>query len=325
MSGADEPKDPMDRAMEEAAVWAARMRDPELVDMVALDEWLRASPDHAPAYNEMLTLWNVLGAPAEAIAERNRFQAASPGNVVRLARRRIVRHALAGAVAASLLLVAAWQPINDALYADAVTAVGGERKMTLADESIVTLNTDSAMAYDDGKGLRRLELLRGEAYFEVAKDPSRPFLISAGDATIQVVGTRFNVRRSGARVIVSVTEGRVQLSGGRAGAQPQILTAGDQGWAEAGRIDVAHQVDVDAVLAWRRQQAVFYRAPVAAVVEDLNRYRRAPIVVMGSRLRDQPISGVFNLRDTDDAARTIEQTLGAKLTRLPGGVILLRG
>lgn len=200
----------------------------------------------------------------------------------------------------------------------------GERQtVELPDGSTLALNTDTAIEVQFGESERRVLLERGEAFFSVAADSSRPFLVDAALATVKVTGTRFNVRRDSGALAVSVESGSVEVSGGR-WWKPDVRRLGPgQGVRVAqgaGRMEVS-SVDVAAVSAWRQGKAVFDAAPLEAIVAELNRYRARPIMLRNPALAQLRIAGVFSI-DEPNAFLDILPTLApVAVRRSPDGSV----
>jgi len=187
------------------------------------------------------------------------------------------------------------------------TAMGEVRRVPLADHSVASINSDSEVAVRlDGK-LRQVALQRGEAWFEVAKDKTRPFVVAAGDASVRAVGTAFGVRRHGNGVQVQVTEGTVEIAGA-GGAGRQLLTAGHSAFipARGGAIAVASSaVDIARRLAWREGKLVFAHQPLADAVADFNRYSLKKIVIDDPRLATRTLVGQYQIDAPELFARDV--------------------
>ncbi len=192
----------------------------------------------------------------------------------------------------------------------------GERKrVALDDGSVVTLNTATALSVDYSGHERRIALHDGEALFEVAKDPNRPFVVTAGSGQARAVGTAFVVRRNEACEHVIVTEGTVELTIGK--AAPVRLEAGQRlGFGEGERQEV-RTVDVDTLTAWQRGKLIFNRRSLQSVVDELQRFRRGRIVIANDQLKTLQVTGVFDLDEPDRLLRTLEETTKARVVHLP--------
>jgi transmembrane sensor len=184
------------------------------------------------------------------------------------------------------------------------TEIGGLEAVPMADGSSVTLNTDSGIRVAITDTERRVDLQRGEAFFEVAKDSKRPFVVRAGTSRIIAVGTKFSVRREAGEVRVVVTEGRVRVETGQGPNTDPItlVSAGSVAHAQGTGILVESKAspDTDELLSWRRGFVVFHDTPIAAAAAELNRYNRRKIVIEDEDVAAIRIGG--NFRATNAAA-----------------------
>src|ERR1700693_49456 len=200
---------------EEAAVWTWRLDAGPLgpVDQQAYDAWLRQDPRHRRAVEELSRVWQAPRGLAEA--KRDEKIATFTDAARRAAQRVHHRRCLAAAAAAAAVLVAVgallWLSQGSEIQTLA-TAVGQQRSVTLADGSVIALNTNTIVETDLSRHFRQIYLRKGEAHFQVAHDRSRPFLVHAGDAVVRAVGTEFEVRvLTDQRIDVVVNEGRVEV------------------------------------------------------------------------------------------------------------------
>ncbi len=312
-----------DALLEEAIRWNARMREPDLSDdtRMAFERWLVADERHVAAYEEAQDLWEMLQQPVAHVLEAAR---ADPAGSYRTAQTRRARIYATVCLAVLLGFAVGWQTgFLDDLRSDYVTAVGARRDITLADGSQVTLNTDTAMAVDFEPDRRIVHLYRGEAWFAVTHDPERPFIVQTPEGNVRVTGTHFNVRLEGDEAILSLVEGRVELTAEDAPRAVVILAPGERGVIRARRIDAPEAFDVNALTAWQRGQLVFYQVPLAEVVEQLNRYRYGRIVLAASSLRSMKVTGVFDADKPDAALSVIENTLHISALHLTNYLIVL--
>ena len=210
--------------------------------------------------------------------------------------------------------------------ADAITARGETREVVLRDGSRVTLNSGSALDLDMAGGGRGVRLLRGEAFFKVARDPAHPFTVLADNSRVRVLGTQFNVRMDERRTTVTVAEGKVRFGAAGAPAGDVILTRGQQAFVEAGTAQRQPVYDAEAAFAWRGGQIIFYRASLRDVVAEIERYRGAPVFLIGSEAAGvRTVSGALNTKEPDVALEQLVKPLGLKMTRLPGGFVFIHG
>jgi len=328
---------PHDEALvEEATAWFVRMRS-DLVtesDRRAFHAWLDRDPAHREAYAEAEVLWGALGGipdprPGFSTAgypcgERVRHEVK-----VRPRQRCRPRHATAAAASLLVAVVIGFWSVGGthALRADHTTAVGETMEITLADGSVVHLNTDTALTVDLGDACRCVELLRGEAFFTVAPEADRPFRVAAGGGVSRALGTAFVVREAGETVTVAVAEGRVRVARDLAasGAAGSVtLSAGEMArYGAAGGIETG-RADVGRLTAWRQGRLVFAERHLRDVVAELDRYRPGAILFLDSGIADERFTGVFGLGDTDRALAAIEATLPVDVVRVTPWLTLLR-
>lgn len=319
----EQPSKPPVALSDEAIDWLVRLCSPDATarDRLAFLHWRARSPAHEAAAREAEEILKLLPVTRQAV-ELGAPEATATGSFVQLrkpalsTRRRFL--VAGGAVAASAAAMAvAWPAMGPwaALYADYSTSVGERRRLELPDGSVAFLNTASALSVDFGPALRRVVLHAGEAFFEVARDPLRPFVAAAGTTEVRALGTAFALRRGDAGEQVIVTDGTVEVT--LQGAAPVRLTAGQQIGIGASTAAVPEPVDADVATAWQRGKLIFNRRPLASVVAEIQRYRSGRIVIASERLRRLEVTGVFDLDDTDHLLRAVGDATRARLTELP--------
>ena len=174
------------------------------------------------------------------------------------------------------------------------TSVGALTSVPMPDGSKVTLNTDSQVRIAVTEHERRINLGRGEAFFEVAKDPTRPFVVVAGHCRVVAIGTQFSVWREADEIRVAVTEGRVRLEGSD-DAPPTEISAGSIAHAGDAGVLIEHRRagEVEETLGWRRGYLFFHDLPLSDAVAELNRYNQHKIVIDSPDIAGIRISGSF--------------------------------
>jgi transmembrane sensor len=347
--------------IDEASEWFVTMREPHVSaeDREAFSEWLRASPVHVGAYLDAARVWadasqidktfvadpadtepsNVIALPTEGAgyepwesrADAERETALQRGRRAVKSRRPVM------AVAAAILLLAlagagAW------LYHERaptyVTDIGEQRTITLQDGSVVRLNSRSELAVRMSPELREIELISGQALFDVAHDTARPFLVHSGNSVIRAVGTRFDVNRRQSGTTVTVIEGRVRLdnesreteahvaasqpdTSGSALSEHEIyLSAGEQMRVVAtGAMERTPKPNTAAAISWLQQELIFEGQPLADVVEEFNRYTRTQIVLSDGSVGDLRINAVFHTTNPDSLLRFISRYEDVQIDR----------
>ena len=320
------PVDPVGEAarIEAAAeAWFLRLLDPEDAEAsAACARWAAADPRHRAALAAVAADWNAPALRAASAALRPARGSRAAGRGRRRPGRARRRAAWLRAAAVAGLAVLLWQAprLQLAWAADHATAAGEMERIALADGSLVTLNTGSAIAVDLGGAERRVRLLAGEAFFAVAPDAAHPFVVTARHGEVRVTGTEFAVRRDpeGDRILLRAGHVAVRaLPGGEeARLEPgEAVTAGADGLSAVARSDT------EAGLAWLSGRLELRDLSLAEAAAELARYRRAPVMVLaGGAAR---VSGSFALADPEAALRALAGAAGRQVQRLPGGPILV--
>jgi transmembrane sensor len=200
------------------------------------------------------------------------------------------------------------------------TARAEERVVNLEDGSVVTLNTGTAVRITYSKEHRRIDLLRGEALFRVAKDASRPFEVHALEGVTTAVGTRFDVEVNAGSAAVTVLEGTVTVSGSSgAGAAVVPVSAGQAvDYTASGAVSEPRAADVGRIQGWEVHRIVFSDVTLAQALADYNRYSEVPIVLDAPGLESRHINGVFRIGDEQAFLGALEQGLHLKAERGDG-------
>lgn len=309
-----------DDVRDQAADWVVRLDAPggRAREGAALDRWLSADVVHREAFEEAMRTWRLLDRGLAPGPQR----AGEPRASGRRARRgALIAAALLLAVSVALGAGFGWE-LRARLTADAWTAPGEARLITLPDGSRLHLNTASAVTVRYRPDVREIGLRAGEAAFEVVPDARRPFRVAVGDGTATALGTRFQVRVTSGGAAVTVLEGRVRVAAGGEvadldGAQRVSFKIGGGG---PGPIEA---VDAEAASAWRRGRIVFVDRPLGEVVDELNRYHRGRIQLAGSELATRRVSGAFRTSSPMEAAVAIQRSLGLHGFRFGGLLVVL--
>jgi len=310
----------------EAADWAARLdRGPLAAGQEAqFQDWLSADVRCAGAFGRI-----------RAVAlSTERARALGPDFDPAVfepapARRHVLQ--IGGAIAAMALIGmgGAWQVLR--LRGRFSTGKGETKVLALKDGSVVTLNTDSEMVVRYTDELRSVELIRGEALFDVAKNRARPFVVTAGDTNVRVVGTSFSVRRlEAAPVQVLVREGIVEVFKPSApGTHPVRITANTMAVARADPAAGIAAVPVPLAqvhrqMAWQSGQIAFEGETLAQAAAEFARYSDTRIVIDDPALAKEEIAGLFKATDPVGFAQTIAISLNARARVGEGEVRLAR-
>lgn len=314
-----------DETLDLAVEWMLRLESPHVgeADWMAFDAWLSDDAEHTAAFDRALTVFadvraaaGTARAPTAAVIPFPKAAAARPKPS-----RRGLYGGLAAAAAAvvAVLAVPAWQATRPTVYE---TRAGERRTVTLKDGSRVDLNGASRLAVRYPRG-QRLATLDGEAVFDVASNPDRPFLITAGDRRVRVVGTQFDVRRREGRLSVVVARGVVEVAPVREAVGPTLrLTAGHRLDHIEGAADGQVTVVVpEEALGWRTGRLIYRDAPMTDVVADLNAQFERPMTLSdgAGALR---FSGVLILDDQTAVVRRLSRLAPITSTATQNEIVL---
>ena len=334
------------RAASEAARWLMLLQIGELSGEQRSEfiDWLRESPLHVAEMLHMcrqhrdllaFTKWRQIAqvaAPAQdAMVVPFPMQHLEPPGRIEKHRQR--RPLLIAAGVAMLALIGALLLV-DAHQSAVRTQAGERREITLVDGSVVDLapNSDLRVRFDLKQ--RFVSLERGEALFHVAKNPSRPFIVEAGDTRVRAVGTAFSVARKSTQVSVTVVEGRVTVSqtpslvrrlrstssSGPAevalGADQQVVFSPAQGAAPV------QQVKGEVEIAWSNGYLLFDNESVGKIAERFNSYNRVQIRILDPELAKRKVSGMFKATDPESFAAFVESEIGPRVQRDPDVIVL---
>jgi transmembrane sensor len=300
-----------------AAQWAARMEAGAMAasEQATLDDWLAGDSRRQGA------LWRaraVLAVMVDQTPDATTKRASEkPGRRILLG-----GFGLAAAVAAGVVLT---PMISRQRYR---TLVGEIRRVPLSDGSMAAINTDTTLDVRFEKSERAVTLDRGEAWFQVAKDRARPFVVAAGDIRVQAVGTAFSVRRRAAGAEVRVTEGVVEVwSDKGAIGQRRRVVAGEQVFVsdQAGASSpVKRPLEMDRALSWRDGQIVLDGDTIAAAAAEFNRYNTRKIVIVDPDLEGRTVVGWFRTNEPESFAEAVGIAHGAGV-KVGDDVIMLGG
>lgn len=311
----------------DARDWIVRLASGHVTeaDLQRFKAWRDFSPEHGRAFERERVFWGqlqVLGRDADG-------QPSAPSQRPGIRRRTLLIGG--GAVVAAVAAGIAVPPLDLWWNADFSTAVGETADTTLPDGSVVSLNTDSAIAVDFRPDLRLVELLKGEAEFKVRPGLAPLFRVAALGGNSDALGTTFSVKAVDGVATVTVAEGHVRVAGP---AKPTDL------WEDqAGRIELAAEqqttyargapplsarsVDTGVAMAWRGGRVIFEGRPFASAVVELGRYVPERIVLAPGVKRGVPVSAIFSIKDALSAVEALAKTQGLVVRRIPGVMILI--
>jgi len=327
-----------------AADWLTRIKAGlTAAEQVDYARWLAQDPRNLQAINEMKSTWAYLEQPrftGQAAAIFRGMKAQEGRTATR--RRLALGFAFAGAAALALLLAGprTRQPAATAASPNSSVVTNPEHRV-LSDGSIVEVNHGGEIAIDFSSTRRGVRLVAGEAHFKVAKDPQRPFVVTAGAVSVQAVGTAFAVTYAPEQVDVLVTEGRVAVTRSKLRA---ITAPPSSAPADAVYLDAAHRLSVStaasehfpptaesvtpdqiaAALSWRKARVEFTDTPLDSALTLFNAHNQSQLTLLDPALGKIRISGIFWTDDPEGFARLLQSSASLQVLHEAGNRIVLR-
>jgi transmembrane sensor len=323
-----ESSDEIDRT---AAEWAARLDGGQLTaeEETALDGWASADPRRFGALARAMAVLAQFDPEVQVQVEAPAIPLFAPRPPRARFRAGVVRRQLlyGGGAAAAALGLSLTGGVAYARRGQYRTGIGEVRSVPLSDGSVMWLNTDSLVKVRYGRAQRSVILARGEALFEVAKDPSRPFVVHAGETRVRAVGTAFSVNQLNPRQVrVLVNEGQVDFMPSDTSPPVRLVPGCNAVSGTAGGIAV-RQVGVASIaraLAWRRGQLDFDGVTLAEAAQTFAKYSDQRILIDDPRVARLTVSGLFASTDPVGFAKAVAVSLDLKARAAPGGVHLSR-
>lgn len=347
-SNPHEPRLPREAIETVAAAWLSlRDRGMSAAETAEFMAWLQEDAHHATVFAELDRVWkdfDRLGAVPAPVASG----AAPDADLLAPRIRRRTHHSLRwialGATAAAMVFVLAILSSRKPRHSFE-TAVGAFQKVDLPDGSVAQLNTDSAINIDFSAAERRVRVVRGEVFFDIAKDPARPFVATSGPVAVRAVGTAFNVRRLETAVEVLVTEGQVRMHDLRKGtsllpsatheADSGLLVAGERATvavfgapdpvAATATVEKLAGLAAQRALAWQERRLEFDAVSLGEVAREFNRYNRRQIIITEPALAARRFSGTFRADGYEAFVRLLEKDFGVKVTNHANEIVLHGG
>jgi transmembrane sensor len=321
----DDPNSEVQVLKRDARRWVTQLISGEATtaDAEALKRWRQQSPAHEAAFVDAVHVWKSLGSGGRTFIAR-RGSPVWPAHRVGVSRRAMLGGATALAASAAAYAVInpplrLW-PSFDELRADYRTGTGEQRHLTVANVA-VQMNTRTSIAIPrETNGVDQVRLITGEASFAMPPQSPKSLIVLAGNGRTVASKARFDVRNLGSTVCVTCLEGEVQVE---QGAQTTMVPHEHQlSYDEAG-LGQALTVDPGEATSWQNGFIVFRSTPLAAVVDEINRYRSGKVILINAALGQKAISGRFRIERADEILGWIERAAGARSRSLPGGIVLL--
>jgi transmembrane sensor len=327
---------------EAAAYWWVRQdaRSISADEKQAFEAWCAASPAHHEAYTRAQGMWSSFEQEADP-SELRALRTAALG-IAREPKRwpRVAAVALLCGMAAVLaitlysrhspsgVLMASSVPVGTEKYS---TARNERSTITLSDGSVVTLNLDTTLDVAFTPAERMIRITHGQAFFEVAKNPYRPFVVAAADRRVTALGTQFEVRLDPDRVEVILLEGKVAVDHTAPSVLERLnirnahveLKPGEKLVAALGEPVAITDTNAQRATSWRQGWVAFENTSVGEAVAELNRYSDRPLMVPDESVRNLRFSGVFRVGQSDRFAAIIQELLPVKAVQGVHGETLL--
>lgn len=294
-------------------------------DWAQVYRWIEQDPAHGMAFARVEAGWDMAEALCHAPQHASQNSAnddedaPAPAQTPRLSRRAFGALAAGSGMAAAASL-ALWHMARTERYS---TRVGEARLIHLADGSKIRLNTDSMIDVRLQKDSRAIHFLKGEAQFDVARDPQRPFLVTARDGAVQALGTVFNLRQRKDFTELTVIAGQVAvLDGGTAEA---TVPAGASAMIRAATVSVMKltPVDLERRTSWQQGKIHLDGETLAQAVDEFNRYRTRPLVIGDPDLSSLRMGGMFSAAHSDDFVEALKQSFGIRVMEGNDGAVIL--
>lgn len=312
-----------DSLAEEAARWCMRLHADDCTDAerAAFDRWLSSDPAHAREYQGMVEIWLVsehLPSQATQPRSRTRLEQAPPASPRRRRSKRFV------ATAATLVLgLGGWLGWHQGLLPNNIQRYHASENMriaTLPDGSRAELNLGTTLWFGNFRDGRSVALREGEAYFEVRHDAEHPFVVYAGNGSITVTGTRFNVWTYGDQVVVTLTEGSVKVQSDLSEpSQVAYLSPGLQARFDDGD-ELPHVSSASTnALSWRAGKLVLDDLTLAEALPVINRYLDKPVRLADQKTARVRIGGIYDTRNVTQLVQTLPKVLPVYLSQNADG------
>lgn len=293
------------------------------------EKWRVEDTAHASAFEKVAEAWALpeTNEVARNLAVRRDAIQLEQSKVVNFRRRSGTYVQWIAAAAATILIAIGVQQSPDIRIrweADYITAAGVQRTLALPDGSKLTMNTDTAVALDFENGRRSVRLLKGEAYFDVVRDPAHPFVVAAEFSEVEVKGTAFSVRSDSDQDLIALERGLVEVRRQSDLSDKAELKPGEAIVATAMKISPVFPVKGSEAFAWLDGQVAFQDRPFKAVLHELSRYYGHSVIIANDGFDNVKVNGRYRVNDPERAIRSLATTVGAAVTRIPGGILILR-
>ena len=340
----DFPSD--ERGLEKAGEWLILLEEHALSvpEQAEFKLWLGSSRQNIAAFEEVARVWGkmeILAGMAELFPlDSLEIEQTATGDQANLMGIAAPGVRWLSAVAAILVLAitsifgvdqygsSIGGQVDNRLY---VTGVGETETIDLEDGSVITANTNSELRIAVTEDERRIELDRGEAFFEVEQDPNRPFTVYAGKGYVRAVGTAFSVYDNGDRVEVIVTEGAVEIISNGLDAlfgetdKPILLESGQIARYDetVELVEAIDPEDISRQLFWKEGMLAFEGQSLEEVVDEFSRYTTTDIEIVSDDIRQIRVGGYFQSDDLNGMLAALESNFGIRVTEINPSLVHL--
>ncbi|MBA6390893.1 FecR domain-containing protein [Colwellia sp. BRX10-3] len=324
---------------DEASIWLVKLDNGNLSDQSRkeLKTWLSADKRHPVALKAMADVWDDMDEILMIIDNKDSSVKVSIWPILKPIFKPVM---LAASISFMALLLWVGMP-NDVHKNSYATLIGQQMDATFDDGSIIHLNTNTHIETEFSDNKRIIKLVKGEALFEVAHDPNRPFIVYAGDRLVQAIGTKFVVHLKSEDIQVTVTDGKVKMS--KVALNTTLTDINDLTNTAIQKDDVyiikgekvvvtqdktptltfIKAENMARELSWLNGKLIFVNEELSDVIEEINRYVEIEIVLNDPTLHDIPISGRFDLKDSEALIEAIELSFNMKSERIGSNKVLL--
>jgi transmembrane sensor len=304
------------RIQQNAADWFAKLRNSRATeeDRHQFEAWLAADPKHPKAYRDIETFWNT----PQFVQTLAAIPLSSQQNKLT---KHSYRIALPSVAACFIIATFILRPNLDCLQADHCTQIGEIKNIQLSDGSNVILNSQSAINVNLSNNARHVELVQGEALFEVQRNPALPFVVTSHFGQTRVLGTQFVVREDKQSDTISVIQGIVAVSQGN--LRPALLKVNDQITINADQASPVQRIAATSISAWTKGHLVVNSTNLETVIKEIGRYRKGTVFIKNKHLKALKVSGRFDINHPDKALEALEETLPITLYRLTPWLVVI--
>ena len=340
-----------DDRLKRAARWLVQAQDKAFTseDQKMLEIWLEKDPANRKAFEEMNDVWAHVGvlepvfAPEKKYAPREMLthQCEAEGRTSLKALFNLFFRSnkiIAAACISLAILLLFCLPVFKMYFVEPVktfypysTATGEQKTVTLSDGSILKMNVSSSISVCMSQRYRRVEMNNGEVFFTVKPDSGRPFEVHTSKGLVRVIGTAFNVRDRKGRVAVDVDHGKVKVWNAPKGSGEMrvraltLLSGQGANINSNGRLAPVRTSNIQQVLAWQQQQAVFKNTPISSVLQELALYHNVNIKLARKDLGQKKVTGTFDMHNLEQTLRIIVTAAYLQIKKDNKGTITLSG